>query len=92
MKLSKLERETIVLFNEAEAQAEIYTFNEALQKQLAGLCALYPDKVSMTQEGRCKGQSFTLPKKWVRVMPPRVLSPAQREVLDKMNRRWKNST
>lgn len=35
MKLSRLEKETIILFNEAEDCAEVYTFNYKLQKQLA---------------------------------------------------------
>ena len=32
------------------------------------------------------GLTYELPKKWVKVVPPRILSPAQREVLDRMNR------
>ena len=31
------------------------------------------------------GLTFELPKKWLKVTPPRVLSPAQRAVLDRMN-------
>ena len=29
--------------------------------------------------------TFELPKKWLKVSPPRVLSPAQRAVLDRIN-------
>lgn len=34
MKLTKQEQETIVLFNEAESTAEIYTYNTKLQNRL----------------------------------------------------------
>ena len=38
MKLSGTERETIVLYNEAEAAASIYTHNAALCRQLSEPC------------------------------------------------------
>ena len=34
MALSKLERETIITYNEAEAEAEIYTYHRPLQRKL----------------------------------------------------------
>lgn len=85
MKLSNLERETICLFNEAEGDAEIYTHNPAMQKQLAELCKTRPEQVRMIQQGSSGGMTFRLPKRWLRVVPPRVLTPAQREVLERMN-------
>ena len=86
MKLSNLEKETIILWNEAEREAEVYTYNAALQQQLRDLCGQYPEQVHLTKEG--PHGSITV-QKWLRVVPPRVLSPAQREVLEKMNaKRW----
>lgn len=85
MKLSGTERETIVLYSEAEAAASVYTHNTALCRQLAGLCAAYPEQVRQAGDNGHGGLSFELPKKWVRITPPRVLTPAQRAVLDKMN-------
>lgn len=41
-KLSKYERETIVLFNEAETEASIYTFNTDLKRRLAEFSRKYP--------------------------------------------------
>ena len=38
MERSKLERETIILFNEAEPDAEVYTHNGKLQKRILELC------------------------------------------------------
>lgn len=85
MGLSNYERETVILFNEAEKTADIYTHNPALKKQLAKLGATYPELVKQETENRYGGQMFVIPKKWIRVKPPRVLSPAQREVLDRIN-------
>ena len=86
MKLSRSEQETIINFNEAEGMASIYTHNSALQERLSGLCSSYPEQVRQTADNGRGGLTFELPKKWLKVTPPRVLSPAQRAVLDKMNR------
>ena len=86
MKLSNLERETIILWNEAEKTASIYTHSPALQRQLSELCAAYPESTLAVEDNGHGGLTYELPKKWVKVVPPRILSPAQREVLDRMNR------
>lgn len=89
MKLSNYEKETIILWNEAEKTASVYTYNITLQGQLAALCDSHPEQVRRTQNNDHGGLSFELPKKWVKIAPPRVLSPAQREVLERMNqKRW----
>ena len=85
--LSNVERETVVLFNEAERTANIYTHNPALKAQLLELCRSYPEQVRQTAANDWGGLTFELPKKWLRVKPPRVLSPAQRAVLDRMNQK-----
>jgi len=85
MELSKLERESITLWNEAEEDAEIYTYNPALQRQLLELCRTRPDQVRQTASNGWGALTFVLPKKWLKVSPPRVLSPAQKAVLDRMN-------
>ena len=85
MKLTNIEKETVINFNEAERTASIYTHNEALKRQLLDLCRTYPEQVRQTAANRWGGLTFELPKKWLTVSPPRVLSPAQRAVLDRMN-------
>ena len=42
-KLTKYEKETIVLFNEGEDTASIYTYNAGLRKRLANFSKKYPD-------------------------------------------------
>lgn len=86
MRLTNIEKETIINFNEAERTASIYTHNEALKGRLLKLCQTYPEQVRQTAANRWGGLTFELPKKWLKVAPPRVLSPAQRAVLDRMNR------
>ena len=86
MKLSNIEKETVINFNEAERTASVYTHNEALKRQLLELCRTYPEQVRQTAANRWGGLTFELPKKWLKVSPPRILSPAQRAVLDRMNK------
>ncbi len=46
--VTKVERETIVNFNEAEDTAIIYTFNNDLKKRLAVFAKKYPDLCRLT--------------------------------------------
>ncbi len=85
MKLSNIEKETIINFNDAERMASIYTHNAVLKNQLLALCQSHPEQVRQTAVNAWGGLTFELPKKWLRVTPPRVLTPAQRAVLDRMN-------
>nr|WP_325214438.1 hypothetical protein [uncultured Oscillibacter sp.] len=85
MRLTNIEKETVINFNEAERTASVYTHNEALKHQLLELCQTHPAQVCQTAANAWGGLTFELPKKWLRVTPPRVLSPAQRAVLDRMN-------
>ena len=87
MKLSNIEKETVINFNEAERTASIYTHNEALKRQLLELCQTHSEQARQTAANRWGGLTVELPKKWLKVSPPRVLSPAQRAVLDKMNQK-----
>lgn len=89
MKLTNYERESVILFNEADKAASVYTYNAALARLLTALCASHPEQVRRTGDNGCGGMTFELPKKWLKISPPRILSEAQKEVLEKMNRkRW----
>lgn len=87
MKLTKYEQETIILFNEKEAVASVYTHNTGLQNTLLNLCQSHPAQVKQIDDNRYGALNFTLPKKWVKISPPRVLSEAQKRVLEDMNRK-----
>ena len=89
MRLSNYEKETIFLFNEADRVASVFTYNDALKKQLGELCKSHPEQVRRTEDNGYGGLTFALPKKWLKIVPPRVLSVAQKAVLERMNKkRW----
>ena len=85
--MTKYEQETIILFNEGEAAASIYTYNTSLQHTLVSLCESHPAQVRQTGNNGIGALTFEIPKKWVKVSPPRVLSEAQKKVLEDMNRK-----
>lgn len=87
MGLTKYEQETIINFNEKERLASVYTHNQRLQNTLLSLCESHPAQVKHKDGDRYGGMTFELPKKWVKIAPPRVLSEAQKKVLEDMNRR-----
>ncbi len=87
MKLSNIEKETVFNFNEAERTASVYTHNEALKRQLLELCQTHPEQVRQTAANGWGGLTFELPKKWLKVSPPRKPTPAQLEVLARMTQK-----
>lgn len=65
MKLSLQEQETIILYNQAEATAEVYTHDPKLQAKLEALTEKYPSQVS-----RKNALTFLVPKKCVQIREP----------------------
>lgn len=77
--MNRLEQETIILFNEQEQQAEVYTHNKALQKRLSGFCEKHPESFSFRGDNGAGAKTFIVPKKRITVTAPRTLTPEQRE-------------
>ncbi len=80
MELTRYEQETIINYNEEERTASIYTHNRALIRKL--------DKLAQERPGDChrektthEGQAaeYIVPKAWIKVTPPRSLTPEQKE-------------
>lgn len=65
MKLSRVEQETIVLYNEAEATAEVFTYDQRLLKKLERLAVKYPGQVTRTGD-----RQFIVPKACVLIREP----------------------
>ena len=65
MKLSLAERETILLYNQAEPMAEIYTHDPRLMEKLDLLAKKHPDQIT-----RKDAHNFTVPKRCVSVREP----------------------
>ncbi len=87
MKLSNIEKETIINFNEAARTASVYTHNAALKERLLELCQTHPEQVRQTAANAWGGLTFELPKKWLKITPPRKPTPAQLEVLARMTKK-----
>lgn len=68
----QIEKETIVLFNEGEDKANIYTHNAGLKKRLAAFAKKYPDLCRLEKSNVQGGVSYELAKSRLSI---RFLSP-----------------
>lgn len=73
MKLSKLEKETIINYNEAENEATIYTCSPTLMKRLNTLAKKRPDLYKLGEENE-HSKTYTFPKKLISIRVPKVMS------------------
>lgn len=77
MVLGRYEQETIVTYNEAEDEANVYTASSVMKRKL--------EKIG-TVKACGSGWEITVPKGWVTIKPPRAkrqLSPEEAEKLKK---------
>lgn len=72
MKLTKYEKETIILFNEAEDTASIYTYNVGLKKRLAAFSRKCPDLCRLEKSNDLGGVTYLMDKSRlsIRFLPP----------------------
>ena len=70
MKLSLYEQETIILYNQAEAAAEVYTHDPRLLEKLRRLAEKYPDQIVK------KDRQTFLGSQTLRVRPGAVQRPS----------------
>lgn len=75
-RLTKIEKETIVLFNEGEDKANIYTHNAGLKKRLAAFAKKYPDFCRLEKSNVQGGVSYELAKSRLSI---RFLTPYSEE-------------
>lgn len=62
MKLTNVERETIILFNEGEKIAEIYTFNKKLIRKIKNANKKYPEIFKIKREDENGAITCEFPK------------------------------
>jgi len=79
--LSREERETIILYTEADDRAEVYTHNKKMINRLAKLYAERPDEVEKIREANAGAVTYTVPRDWVRIAPKRRVSEEQRAAI-----------
>jgi hypothetical protein len=78
--LSRFERETIILFNEAGATAEIEAHNAAMKRRLATLRRRYPEEITIVRRDGY-ADTYRFPKAWIKIIPPRGITERQRAQL-----------
>ena len=76
--LSREERETIILYTEADDRAEVSTHNKKMINRLAKLCSERPDEVEKIREADTGAVTYTVPRDWIRVVPKRRVSEEYR--------------
>lgn len=95
MNLTHYEQETTINFNEAEKTASIYTHNKSLRRRLELLAHERPEECRLFRVCR-DGQAveYYVPKKWVKISPPRYVAPLTEEQKQKRREqleRWRKS-
>lgn len=81
MGLLRVEKETIVLFNEEDATASCFTYNVKLINRLSRLVESRPDECKLAKDNGAGGLFFEFPKSWVRINPTRQYTDEQRAAL-----------
>lgn len=81
MELTRQERETIIVFNEEEKTAKVFTYNGKLQRKLKDLAEKFPDHCIFDFENGHGGVSYTVNKKLVSIKMPqtKVMTEEQRQ-------------
>ena len=81
MKLTKYEKETIILTSEGDDTYSVYTFNSALKRRMAEFAKKYPDLCRLESEDKKVGyQSYVIDKARLSI---RITAPYSEE--------WKNA-
>lgn len=70
MKLSPSERETIILFSDADKTASVYTHDAKLTARLETLARQYPDQVYVERRERPGAVSYVVPKSCIQIRAP----------------------
>lgn len=78
MSLTRQEQETVIVFNEADANATVFTFNGRMQRALNKLVTERPDEARHDGSNGIGGETYIVPKKWIKVRASRILSEEER--------------
>lgn len=91
MRLTPFEKETILNFNEGEKTASVYTYNTPMRRRLDQLLKTRPDEISVVRSGE-DFTEYIVPKKWIKVSPPRRVSEETKErARVRMNEFWQSN-
>lgn len=88
--MTRYEQETIINYNQKETTAQIYTCDISLIRKLDKLCKVFPTITVAKSDNY--GKAYILPKKWIKVKPPRQLSDEKRsELAERAKRNFKRN-
>lgn len=79
MSITKAEKETVILFDEADDRAEVYTHNTKLKNRLARAANKHPQTYVLKYQNSDGGVSYAFPKKYLTVMFREPISDTDRE-------------
>ena len=84
LKLTKYEKETIILTSEGDDTYSVYTFNSALKRRLAEFAKKYPDLCHLESEDKKVGyQSYVIDKARLSIRITAPYSEERRKVASK---------
>ena len=88
MSLTKYEQETIIIYNNEESTAKVYTHHAALQNKLNKLTGENSD-ISVLRSGD-GWTEYAMPKSWVKVSPKRKrnMTEEQRAAASVRMQKW----
>ena len=78
MRLTKYEKETIILMNAGDKEATVYTTDRTVMRRLDALVKAYPDTYRIASEDDVS-KTYTMSKSYVTYRKPRILSEEKRE-------------
>jgi len=70
MKLTAAEKETVILFSEADGAASVCTYDSRLKEKLKQLSEKFPEKIVKTADLRDGAVRYTVPKTCIVLYPP----------------------
>lgn len=77
MSISRVEQETVILFNEMEPTASIYTYNGRLKRRLEQISLQFPSEVKLVTMCNTGAVTYELPKRLISLRQP--VSEAMRQ-------------
>ena len=85
--LRNFERETAITWDESVKAATVETFNPRLERKLKRLLEDYPDDVRITVSRPRWADTYEVPKRWIKIQPPRKMTDEQRAALSERGRK-----
>lgn len=79
MALSRIEKETVIIFNEEESTANVCVCNSTMRRRLAEYSSENTDCCLVNSHEEF--DEYIIPKSWIKIHPPRQYSEEQRQKL-----------